>query len=69
MTAIMEEKIKKCDECKKNTKHYRNTQKSSGFMILVHLILIICTAGIWLPIILLWKFCFINIGGWMCGSC
>jgi len=69
MTAIIEEKIKHCKHCECKTKHYRNNTTSSGFMILIHLILIFITAGIWLPIVIIYKLLFAKIGGWTCGSC
>ena len=64
-----EEKIQKCGNCNRVTKHYRNTEKSSGFMIMLHVILILLTAGIWIPVIVIWKLLFAKIGGWFCGSC
>jgi len=69
MTAIIEEKIKHCNKCNNTTKHYRNTTKSSGFMIMVHVILILITLGVWLPIVVIYKILFAKIGGWSCGSC
>ena len=69
MTAIIEKKIKQCKNCERNTKHERNANTSSGFMILMHILLIILTAGIWLPIIVLYKVLFAKIGGWICREC
>lgn len=69
MTAIIENKVKHCRKCDKKTKHQRGNNKSSGFMILIHLILIVVTAGIWLAIILIWKILNYKIGGWSCAEC
>jgi len=69
MAKIIEEQLKHCSKCDKTTKHLRNNSKSSGFMIFVHVILTICTAGIWLIFILLWKVLNAKVGGWKCGEC
>lgn len=66
---IIEEQMIKCRTCKKITKHYRNNTKSSGFMILVHLILILMTVGAWLLVIVVWKLLNAKIGGWRCSEC
>jgi predicted nucleic acid-binding Zn ribbon protein len=63
MTSIIEEQLKNCSKCKKTTKHHRNNSKSSGFMILVHLILAISTFGIWLGLVIIWKVLNAKIGG------
>lgn len=65
----VEEKIKYCNECERQTKHYRNNKKSSGFMLLVHLVLIVVTSGFWLIFIILWKILNAKIGGWRCSEC
>nr|WP_193988608.1 hypothetical protein [Lelliottia steviae] len=69
MPAIIEEKLMKCSRCSKTTKHHRNSSKSSGFMLLIHLILTIATAGIWLLLVIVWKIINKPIGGWKCSIC
>jgi len=48
MANVIEEQLKNCNKCKKTTKHHRSNSKSSGFMLLVHLVLTVSTVGIWL---------------------
>lgn len=69
MASVIEEKLKQCGNCKKTTKHHRNNKTSSGFMLLVHLILTIMTVGVWLVIIIIWKLLNTSIGGWKCSDC
>lgn len=69
MTQIIEEKMVYCDNCKKDTKHYRNNSKSSGFMIFLHLVLTIGTVGVWLILVVIWKILNAKIGGWRCPDC
>lgn len=69
MPIIIEEKLNHCKQCSKNTKHHRNNTKSSGFMLLVHLILTIVTFGIWLVLVIIWKILNAKIGGWKCSEC
>lgn len=69
MATYIEEQLKKCPKCKKTTKHYRNNSKSSGFMILIHVILTLVTAGIWLLLVIIWKLLNAKIGGWKCSEC
>jgi hypothetical protein len=69
MTKVIEEQLKKCNKCGKTTKHHRNNEKSSGFMLLVHLILTVCTAGIWLILVIISKLLTTKIGGWKCSEC
>ena len=69
MSKIIEEQLKHCKKCSKTTKHFRNNTKSSGFMILIHFILAICTAGVWLGLIILWKILNYKVGGWKCSEC
>ena len=66
MATIIEEKIIKCSKCGIRTKHYRNNSKSSGFMILIHLVLTVITLGVWLALAIIWKVLFAKIGGWEC---
>lgn len=69
MAKVIEEQLFKCKSCKRRTKHLRNNTKSSGFMILVHLILTIATFGIWLLLVILFKLLTFKIGGWKCEIC
>lgn len=69
MANVIEEQLKNCNKCKKKTKHHRNNSKSSGFMLLVHLILTVSTAGIWLILVIIWKLLNTKVGGWQCGEC
>lgn len=69
MARIIEEKLEHCKKCSKTTKHHRNNKKSSGFMILVHLILTVATVGFWLVLVIIWKILNTQIGGWKCSEC
>ena len=69
MTAYIEEQLKSCGKCKKTTKHFRNNNKSSGFMLLVHLVLTVVTVGVWLALVIIWKILNTKIGGWKCSEC
>ena len=66
---IIEEQMLPCKKCKKITKHYRNNTKSSGFMLLVHLVLTLSTLGFWLALVIVWKLLNLKIGGWKCSEC
>tara|TARA_A100001015_G_scaffold163020_1_gene181168 strand:- start:540 stop:752 length:213 start_codon:yes stop_codon:yes gene_type:complete len=65
----VEEQLKQCKTCNRKTKHWRNNTKSSGFMLLVHLVLIIGTMGFWLIPLILVKVLDSRIGGWSCSEC
>jgi hypothetical protein len=69
MANVIEEQLQKCKKCNKKTKHHRNNTKSSGFMLLVHLVLTVCTVGVWLVLIIIWKILNSKIGGWECSEC
>ncbi len=69
MTKIIEEQLKHCRKCDKTTKHHRNNAKSSGFMLLIHIILTLVTVGVWLVLIIIWKILNAKIGGWKCSEC
>ena len=69
MAKAIEETLMKCKKCKKKTVHLRNTSKTSGLMMLVHIALIIGTAGVWLLLIIIFKILNIKIGGWQCSEC
>jgi hypothetical protein len=69
MAKYIEEILMKCGDCKKSTKHHRNNSKSSGFMILVHLVLTVFTVGIWLLLAIIWKLLNHKVGGWKCSEC
>jgi hypothetical protein len=58
MPYAIEETMLRCKKCKRETVHQKSRHASSWFMILIHIILIIMTAGIWI----------IFLGMWMLGS-
>ena len=68
MAAYVQQSLKHCSKCKKTTLHQRNNSKSSGFMIFVHLVLTIVTAGLWLLPVLLVKLLSFRVGGWKCAN-
>ena len=57
----MQESFRKCKPC---GKHVRAARPSANHV--VHLIISLLTAGLWLPI---WLLCSISIGGWRCIEC
>ena len=69
MANFIEEKLKKCETCSRTTTHQRNNTKSTGFMLLVHLVLSIITAGVWFVCIVSWKLMNLKFGGWVCIVC
>lgn len=69
MAKYIEEQLKHCKKCGRVTRHYRNNTKSSGFMLLVHLVLICMTFGLWLLLVIVWKLLNAQIGGWRCSEC
>lgn len=69
MATFIEERLRYCKRCGKTTRHCRNNTKSSGFMLLVHLVLTVVTAGVWLVLVILWKVLNTKIGGWKCSEC
>lgn len=69
MATYIEEQLKRCKKCGKTTKHFRNNSKSSGFMLLVHLVLTVATVGVWLVLVIVWKILNTKIGGWKCSEC
>lgn len=69
MAKQIEETIKKCGKCKKKTKHMRNGKKTGFVMALVHVVLVIVTAGIWLIPLIIWHLLNKSIGGWTCEEC
>lgn len=69
MAKAIEETIKKCSRCKKPTVHMRNTEKTSAIMFLVHLVLTVLTAGVWLIILVIWLVLNAKLGGWICKEC
>jgi hypothetical protein len=65
----VEQKLKNCKKCGRQTMHGRNNSKTTGLGILVHLILILFTAGVWLLPLLIWKMMTAKFGGWKCTEC
>jgi len=69
MSRAIEETLKPCGKCDKQTTHVRNTNKTSLIMFLVHIVLTICTAGAWLILLIVWSLLTTKIGGWTCKEC
>lgn len=69
MAVYVQETMKRCGMCKKVTKHARKNTKSSGLMVMIHFLLILMTAGLWLIVIALVKILELRIGGWKCMRC
>ena len=65
----IEQKLKHCSRCKKTTTHQRNNTSTGLVMILIHIVLTVLTAGIWLVLLILWKILTAKIGGWKCERC
>jgi len=65
----VEQQFKACTNCAKHTIHLRNVNNTGLFMLLVHLILAIVTAGVWLLFAIVWKIMNKKIGGWRCQDC
>ncbi len=70
MTTKIQEKLLFCEVCEKKTIHHRNTKEMSWVM---HLVLAIFTAGLWILIwllIMLWHVLTKPIAGkWYCSVC
>lgn len=66
---IVEQKLKHCTKCEKETIHHRNNTKTGLIMILVHIVLTIATMGAWLVLLVIWKLLTVKIGGWKCEAC
>lgn len=69
MAKALEQKIKACKHCKKKTVHNRTTNKTSLIMFLVHIVLTVVTAGVWLVLLIVWMILNAKIGGWTCQEC
>lgn len=70
MTMVIEEQLKHCAYCDKQTRHMRNNVKSSGFAIFIHVILTLLTVGIWLIPLVLYKLILMMFtGSWKCSEC
>ncbi len=69
MAKAIEETLKGCSKCKKTTIHMRNINKTGLVMFLVHLVLTVCTAGVWLILLVVWLILNKKIGGWICKEC
>ena len=65
----IEEKLKHCNKCERETIHQRNGTKTGLIMILVHIVLTIGTAGIWLALLIVYKILTAKVGGWKCSRC
>ncbi len=63
MAKVVEQSLAFCPNCQKKTMHYKETKKLSWLM---HLVLIIITAGLWLAflvITMIWHMFTKKIGG------
>lgn len=69
MAKDLERTLKKCKKCKRKTEHVRNTDKTGLLMLLIHIGLIVVTAGVWLILIIIYKILNTKIGGWSCSVC
>lgn len=69
MTRIVEESLKHCRRCGKETVHRRNNTKTGLLMFLVHLVLTVLTWGAWLVLVVIWAVLNAKIGGWACSEC
>lgn len=65
----IEQKLKMCPCCGRKTVHARNASKTGFVMVMVHLFLILVTAGFWLLVLVLWHLLTSKIGGWICEEC
>lgn len=65
----IEQELKVCHNCSKYTTHQRNITTTGLFMILIHIILTVTTAGAWLVLAIIWKILNKKIGGWRCEEC
>ena len=68
MKAI-EQQLKHCSRCEKTTIHQRNNTSIGFVMILLHIVLMVLTAGAWLVLLIVWKLLTAKIGGWKCERC
>ncbi|MCV6612416.1 MAG: hypothetical protein OIF55_16765 [Amphritea sp.] len=69
MARVIEETLKKCRKCGKETVHRRNNTKTGLAMFLVHLVLTALTMGGWLVLLIIWMVLTAKIGGWKCSEC
>lgn len=69
MAKAIEQTIKDCKRCSKKTVHHRASSKTGLIMFLVHIVLTIVTAGVWLVLLLVWMLLNTKIGGWSCQEC
>ncbi len=69
MAKAIEQTIKQCKKCSKKTVHNRTINKTGLIMFLVHLVLTVLTAGVWLVVVVLWLLLNKKIGGWLCAEC
>lgn len=69
MAKALEQTIKACKCCNKKTVHNRTTNKTGLIMLLVHIVLTVLTAGVWLVLLIAWMLLNTKIGGWTCQEC
>jgi len=69
MAAVVEQTLAVCSRCGRETIHSRNGTQMNWLM---HLVLTLFTAGLWLPVFalaLLFRVLFQPVGGWRCMTC
>jgi hypothetical protein len=65
----IERTFKHCNRCHHATEHQRNISKTGLLMFLIHVALVIVTAGFWLLVLIVYKILTAKIGGWVCSVC
>lgn len=65
----IEQTLRHCTKCERETIHNRNNTKTGLIMILIHIMLAIATVGVWLVLLGVWKLLTAKIGGWECNVC
>lgn len=68
MKAIQEQ-IRKCNLCGKETLQRRNVTRTGLLGFLLHGCLVVITGGLWLIVVALLLLARITIGGWKCSEC
>lgn len=70
MAKVVEETIEYCENCKRQTKHFRNGDKKGFWEGFFNILLIVATCGIWLLIMMLSSVVSKNkFNIWICDNC